>query len=179
MEAERAISPSPHGLPFFQVGLAKFAVMSLFTFGLYELFWSYKQWDAFGRRTGTKVNGWLRTIVAMPLFFFPLFRDISRTVAAMSSVRLRAPTLLAVCFVVILVVAFVPSWLSVLSALAVVPLLVVQRQINACHRELGFDPKQNSRLSPLNVLGVACGVVGYGMWLWPWIKWFVATRLAA
>jgi hypothetical protein len=166
-------------LPFFQVGLAKLAIMSIFTWSLYELFWSYKQWDAVRRRTGVNFNPWLRTLLAMPLFFFPLFRDISRTTAARSTVRLRFPIFLAFCFAAISLIIFVPSWLNVLSLLAVLPLMAVQSRINACHRELGFDPRANRGLTWVNLLGVACGAVAYGVWLWPWVRWFVATHVAA
>ncbi len=174
-DAPAGRAPQP---PFFQVGVAKLAVMSIFTMGFYELFWSYKQWDAFRRRTGEDLNPWLRTILAMPLFFFPLFRDISKTAAARSSIRLRSPTLLASSFLLLSATVLVRTWVSFLSFLSVLPLLVVQRRINAIHAELGFDARANSRLTPLNLVGVACGAVAHGIWLWPWIRWIIATRLA-
>lgn len=38
-------------LPYFEVALGKFVVMSLVTFGLYELYWMYQQWKRLKTRT--------------------------------------------------------------------------------------------------------------------------------
>src|SRR5262249_1516729 len=125
--------------PFFQVGIPKLVVMSVFSWGFYELYWSYKQWDAFRRRTGEPLNAVLRSVFAMPLFLFPLLRTAARTMAAKGTIRLRYPVLLATGFVVLSLVAFIPSWFSLLSVFAVVPLAVAQARMNEFNREAGLD----------------------------------------
>ena len=53
-------------LPYFEVALGKVVVMSLVTFGLYELYWMYQQWKRVKIRTMEDLSPFWRT------FFAPL-----------------------------------------------------------------------------------------------------------
>src|SRR5258706_14536226 len=42
--------------PQFAVSVGKFAVMSLCTFGFYEVYWAYKHWDAMRKREQERLS---------------------------------------------------------------------------------------------------------------------------
>src|SRR5687767_15670126 len=68
---------SYRAIPQFAVSLTKLAVMSLVTFGIYELYWSYKQWDAQRRRDTEDMMPFWRAVFA-PLWAFSLFPRLQR-----------------------------------------------------------------------------------------------------
>lgn len=63
---------------FFAVYPAKFIAMSLFTFGLYEMYWSYKNWRLIKDRDGSDISPVWRSIF-YPFWHFSLLTDISKT----------------------------------------------------------------------------------------------------
>ncbi len=69
--------------PQFAVSVGKFAVMSLCTFGFYELYWAYKHWDAMRRREQERLSPFWRA------FFAPLWGFQSLTAAAAAHRGLR------------------------------------------------------------------------------------------
>lgn len=61
--------------PFFPVATHKFVVMSICTFGIYELYWCFKNWQRIRHRTGENLSPFWRAFFA-PLWGFSLFRRI-------------------------------------------------------------------------------------------------------
>src|SRR5258707_5832417 len=66
--------------PQFAVSVGKFAVMSLCTFGFYELYWAYKHWDAQRRREEEHLSPFWRAFFA-PLWGFSLLPRLQRITA--------------------------------------------------------------------------------------------------
>ncbi|HEX8617495.1 MAG TPA: DUF4339 domain-containing protein, partial [Thermoanaerobaculia bacterium] len=63
-------------LPFFAVGVRKLVVMYVLTFGLYQLYWFYKQWWTIRARDGEDI--WPLARAAFAWFFFhELVKDIN------------------------------------------------------------------------------------------------------
>jgi hypothetical protein len=68
--AERRVDLRRH---FFDVSVVKLVVMSIVTFGLYEIYWFYKQWQA-RKESGQDVLPLPRAIFAV-LFAHALFKE--------------------------------------------------------------------------------------------------------
>lgn len=75
MNAAQPPLPSEHG--YFPVAVHKFIVMSLCTFTLYPLYWSYKNWRRVQKRTGDSMWPFWRAFFA-PLWNFSLFSRIKK-----------------------------------------------------------------------------------------------------
>lgn len=54
--------------PFFSVGNPKFLIMYLGTFGVYQIYWMYKQWVTVRARTREEM--WPVARAIFPIFFF-------------------------------------------------------------------------------------------------------------
>lgn len=69
----------PHGraepLPFYALDVTKFVILSICTFGLYELYWFYRGWQRVRDQYGRDLSPFWRAFFA-PLWGFSLFREI-------------------------------------------------------------------------------------------------------
>jgi len=63
--------------PQFAVSLGKLAILSIVTFGIYDLYWAYQQWDAIRRRENEDLSPFWRAFFA-PLWGFSLFPRIQK-----------------------------------------------------------------------------------------------------
>lgn len=63
---------------FFTTSTLKFVVMSICTFGLYELYWFYKNWVLIKERTGQNIMPFWRTVFA-PFWAYSCFKHIKIT----------------------------------------------------------------------------------------------------
>ena len=155
---------APLAAPWFRVGTAKLLLMCVVTFGLYEIYWFYQQWRHVQRR-GERVHPAPAHAVRRPLLLRAVPPRLGRT--RRSAASPRAPSAIG-CAVVD------PPWLPSrwritvaaaatrgrpLSLLQLLPLALVQRAASAAALAAvpGADP--NTRLTPINWVGIAFGVM--------------------
>jgi hypothetical protein len=143
--------------PWFRVGTAKLLLMCVATFGVYEIYWFYQQWRHVQRR-GERVHPALRTLFA-GLFCYALFRRVSQDATARGIVGAPSAVACAVAFVALAITVKLPDPWSTLSLLQLLPLALVQRAASAAALAAvpGADP--NTRLTPMNWVGIALGVM--------------------
>ena len=80
--AQAVVSSGSRARPmFFVVSVRKLTLMTCFTFGLYGLFWFYRNWELYQEASGVKVNMLLRC--ALPeLFIYSLLSRVDRQIRA-------------------------------------------------------------------------------------------------
>ena len=120
---------------FFPVGLWKLAIMSVCTFGIYEVYWFYKNWKLLRDRDGMKVSPFWRTAF-FPIWSFALFRIIHDRASNSRVPTSFSPNGMGVAVIFLNAIARSPDPFWLLSLLSFVPLLKVQstvRQINRVH----------------------------------------------
>ena len=149
---------------FFQVGTEKMIELTLCTFGLYGLFWTYRNWAVLQRR-GEHVNPLLRTLLS-PFFQYDLYRRVHQR-AVLEGVRPRwTPVRLYVLF---LAFSLIPVWMLIshtpwgwlVSLLPLLPNALVNISINDIHdRHVRFFAL-NTDLSGLNWAAIVAGLVGW------------------
>ena len=66
---------APPELPYFSVSNRKLLVMTLSSFGLYGLYWFYKNWTIIQKRDSAAIRPFWRAFFA-PFFCHPCFKDI-------------------------------------------------------------------------------------------------------
>jgi hypothetical protein len=149
--------PAALPAPWFRVGTAKLLLMCVVTFGAYEIYWFYQQWRHVQRR-GERVHPALRTLFA-GLFCYSLFRRVSEDATQRGITRAPSAVVCAVAFIALAITVRLPDPWSTLSLLQLLPLALVQRAASAAALAAvpGADP--NTRLTPINWLGIAFGVM--------------------
>jgi len=148
---------APLAAPWFRVGTAKLLLMCVVTFGVYEIYWFYQQWRHVQRR-GERVHPALRTLFA-GLFCYALFRRVSEDATQRGIARAPSAIGCAVAFIALAITVRLPDPWSTLSLLQLLPLALVQRAASAAALAAvpGADP--NTRLTPINWVGIALGVM--------------------
>ena len=144
--------------PQFAVSLSKLSVMSLCTFGFYELYWCYKQWDAGRRREQEELSPFWRAFFA-PIWAFSLFSRIQQLTAKHGVPATWSGNGLALAFLLLGITWRLPDPLWLVSLLTFLPLLVVQRSINVLNAVVAPSAERNDRYSGANVVVIVIGVI--------------------
>lgn len=149
---------APAEAPFLPTTTRKFAVMCLFTLGLYEIYWSYKNWQRIRARTGESLSPFWRAFWS-PLWSFALFPRIH---AAAKEQRVGAdwsPNSLAALYLVLAVSWRLPGALWLISLLSFVAFLPVVKTVLAMNAASTHPEPENGTFSAGNMAGVIIGGV--------------------
>ncbi len=127
---------------YFPVSPRKFVALSVLTWGLYEIYWFYKNWSFARARDSSNILPWARALFA-PLWYPALLGDLSKNLKASAIVpggRL-AP---AAAYFLLSVSWRLPDPFWLVSFLSFVPLLPVVYRINAVNRDVSGAYAKNS-----------------------------------
>jgi hypothetical protein len=146
---------------WFMVGVPKLAVMMVATFGLYQLYWFYKQWDRV-RDAGDNLSPAARSLFSL-IFCYSLFRRIIDSTHAVG-VQTRSPAwLLTVGFILPSLMWRADGPEAFLGLLAFVPLVAAQRIANSVALGQGSTEDRNTRLTWRNWVVVVIGSIFLGL----------------
>lgn len=141
---------------YFSVSPLKLVVMSICTFGVYEIYWYYRHWGYVREREGSDISPFGRAIFA-PLFCYSLFSRIRATGRSSNISRSLDAGPLAAGWFVFTIVARLPDpfWLATfLSVLFLVPVQMAANEINSTTSP-NYD--RNGKFSVWNLAGVIIG----------------------
>ncbi|BCS32271.1 hypothetical protein TBR22_A14810 [Luteitalea sp. TBR-22] len=156
---EVVAEPPAAAVPFFLVGVPKFVVLSLLTFGLYQLLWWYRHWVRLRDVGGEDVWPVPRTVFANVFAYF-FFDRVNEEADRQLTPTLLSPPLLAVAYFVALTSGYLgaPDWVPVVAP--VLLLAYAQSVINALPTVQGLPGQaRNTRFTLRNVGGVVGCVV--------------------
>jgi hypothetical protein len=118
--------------PLFPVATHKFVVLSLCSFGVYQLFWCYRNWQRIGDTSREAISPLWRAVFA-PLWAFSLFGEI-RDMARANEVRVAwNSTLLALLYLAFNLLWRLPDeiwWVAFGSLLPMIPVQYTAQQVN-------------------------------------------------
>jgi hypothetical protein len=122
-------------LPFYSVSTAKLCILSICTLGLYDFWWFYKNWARIRQQTGSAIRPFWRAFFA-PLFCHPLVVTVNSAAESLHlSGKLPAIPIL-VAYIALLSLHRLPDPWWMLSMLAFVPLVPIQRRIQEVHEAI-------------------------------------------
>jgi hypothetical protein len=156
MSATGAEVDAYRAAPQFAVSRSKLFVMSLCTFGLYELYWAYKHWVAIRQRERENLMPFWRAFFGV-LWAFSLFPRIQRLAAGHGIEATWSGSVLALAYLILEASWRLPDPLWLVSFLSVLPLLVVQGAVNKLNAALAPDAPRNNSYSGLNVAIIIVG----------------------
>ncbi|MEG4960202.1 MULTISPECIES: hypothetical protein [unclassified Microcoleus] len=141
---------------FFPVSRFKLLVMSLVTFGLYQIFWFYKNWQLFKTATGSKISPFWRAFFN-GLFCYSLITKI-RNRAKLRGIEANfSPFLLTLAWLGLTLCAQLPKPYLLVSFFSVIVLLPVQEIVNELNSLVAPNHNPNSRFSAWNIAIIAVG----------------------
>jgi hypothetical protein len=143
---------------FFLVSRTKFLVMCIATFGLYELYWFYKQWRYTKLRSGSDIWPIARAIFAI-FFTHALLRNVQMAAAETSVTPRFNLQASAWGFIVLTLLQRLPDPFWLVALLAFVPLVPVQDTINEIEGKSAHNVDLNSRFSVANGLVLLVGLL--------------------
>jgi hypothetical protein len=143
---------------FFAVSIPKLIVMSLFTLGLYDYYWFYKNWKLVQARSRKKMMPFWRAVFSVA-WAQPLFERIARRAQDEGIRPGFSPSPMAGLFILLTLSVKLPDPYWLVSFLAFLPVLRVHRTAVAINRRVAPDAQVNAAFSPLNILGIVVGGV--------------------
>lgn len=141
---------------FFTASRLKLVLMSLCTFGIYELYWFYKNWVLIKQRTGQNIMPFWRAFFA-PIWAYSCFNEIN-SAAQQNKMELSVPAgLLAILYFVLQAVSKLPDPYWIISFLSVVLLMPANSVALRLNREMNPEYIDNATFSGWNWVGLLIG----------------------
>ncbi len=131
---------APGELPFYCVSTLKLSLLSVATFGLYELFWFYKNWVLVRSRSGRDISPFWRAFFS-PIYCFPFATAVKSAAESVNVIPRLAPGPIAVGYAVLIFLQRLPDPYWLICLFSFVPLIPIARQIRAVHEAIrpGFE----------------------------------------
>ncbi|MEJ0087562.1 MAG: hypothetical protein WDO72_17960 [Pseudomonadota bacterium] len=148
--------------PYFAVGLVKLAVMNMVTFGIYQVYWFYRQWNFVRVRDRSDIWPVPRAIFAI-IFVYPLFQRIRSDAAQHQVPGGLAAGPLATVFILCNFIWRAPDpwWLA--GFLTTVVVVVAQKVVNEINVAASPDHDRNERFGGWNWFGIVVGGVFWAL----------------
>jgi hypothetical protein len=152
--------PLNHTEPaFFPISLTKLIVLSICTFGFYQVYWFFQNWQIIKIREHSNISATWRALLA-PLFCYSLFKRISQSSMPIINIH---PALLAIVFFILSIIGSLPSYYSIIWQLSNLILIPVQIAVNHINRTQVPDHDPNARFSILNIVIIIVGLTIMGL----------------
>jgi hypothetical protein len=131
--------------PWFPVATHKFIVLSIFSFGIYDFYWVYQNWQRAQRATGEGFSPFWRTFLIVPVWAFSLLRRIRQSADAAGVPARWNADVLAFAFIVLAFAPLLPNIGFFLSLISCTPLIPPVRAIAAINAAAGDPEGVNDR----------------------------------
>lgn len=141
---------------FFPVSRLKLLVMYVVTFGLYEIFWFYKNWQLFKAKTGDDISPFWRTVFRV-FFFYELLDKIQEKACSRGVRADFSPFLLTVVWIGLVVCSRLPDPYWLVCFFSVMIHLQVQETVNELNSVVAPNHNPNNRFSVWNIVTIAVG----------------------
>lgn len=150
------------GTPFFPTSTKKLAIMSLCTFGIYEVFWFYKNWKFLKEKYNYKISPLARAIFSIFFChsFFKIVKEYSRQHQVKADYK---PGQLTLAYILLVITYKAPDPFWLVCNLSFIPLLSVQKVINNITNRLSPGSNINSNFSGWNILGIILGIIWWSL----------------
>jgi hypothetical protein len=153
----RAASASVR-LPLYPVATHKFVILSICTFGLYQLYWCYQNWKRLKAYSGESLSPFWRAVFA-PLWNFSLFKRI-RMAATSSGMSVGWNSgALATVYLVLNMSWRLPEAWGLISICSFIPMIPVQLAAQRVNERLGAESTE-SRNDTYNAVNITTIVIG-------------------
>jgi hypothetical protein len=142
--------PAVHVEPlFFTPSTLKLVLMSVCTFGIYELYWFYRNWALIKARTGQDLMPFWRAFFA-PIWAYSCFKHIATEAVEKQTPAPPPPGLLALAYFILQALWRLPDAYWLISFLSFVPLLFANIAALEVNHKVAPHTPENSSFSGWN-----------------------------
>lgn len=141
---------------FFATSTLKLILMSISTFGIYEIYWFYKNWVIVKNRTGEKIMPFWRALFS-PIWAYGFFKHINNSLVEDNVNKALPIGFLAVLFFILQALWRLPDPYWFISFLSFVPLILVNNAASEINLKLIPDFDGNKKFSTANWVGIVLG----------------------
>jgi hypothetical protein len=141
---------------FFTTSTLKLTLMSICTFGIYEMYWFYKNWALIKERTGQNIMPFWRAFFT-PLWAYSCFKHIKSSAEENKIQESLSIGLLAIIYFILLVSCRLPDPFRLVSFFSVAVLIPANSVALRVNKRLVTDFANNERFSGWNWVGLVLG----------------------
>ena len=141
---------------YFSVSKPKLIAMSICSWGIYEIYWFYKNWKLIKERTGQDIRPFWRAIFA-PFFCHSLFKSVKELAHLQGIPSQVSPGWLTFAYIAMLVTHRLPDPVWLISFLTFLPLLPVQGLINQVNLKVALEYEFDDHFSWKNMVVIILG----------------------
>ena len=135
---------------FFNVGTTKLVLMTIATFGIYDIYWLYKNWSTEQALSRESISPFWRAFFA-PLFIYALAARARDRSVSMDMPTTLQPGLIAVAFILLSIATRAPDPFWLIGILAGVALVPIQNELARINTARGIGPGDEARYSAINI----------------------------
>jgi len=141
---------------FFTTSTLKFVVMSICTFGLYELYWFYKNWVLIEAKTGKNIMPFWRAFFA-PFWAYSCFKHVKTSANENQVSETLSTGLLAAMYFIAVGISLAPDPYWLVGFFGFVFIIPVNSVAVDCNRKLIPEYENNEAFTGWNWFGVVIG----------------------
>jgi hypothetical protein len=135
----------------------QFILLSLATFGLYDLWWTYKAWRFFQQKEGLDIQPAMRAVLAI-IYLIPLFNKIQRFAGTKDYPERYFSILLFLGILLVNLLSYLPTPFSLLSLLSFMLFIPPFKALNfakeySADLQVSWQERFNGRQKALLVFG--------------------------
>lgn len=153
---ENTLSTIPY---FFTTSTLKLTLMSICTFGLYDIYWFYKNWILIGERTGQNIKPLVRAIFA-PIFTYSCFRHVKNAAKENDIFETLSIGSLTFAYIFLGIAARFPAPYSLMSFFGFAIIILVNNVALDINKKMVTDFENNDKFSGWNKAIIAIGGLG-------------------
>ncbi len=150
------LSPPDQSNPLFAAGVTKVIVMSLVTFGIYELYWMYRHWRLIQGRDRSDIMPFWRAVFGV-IFVYPLFQRMRDDGQAHAVEGTLAAGQLATAYILTVLTWRLPDPWWLIGFASVLVCGIAQRYANEVNAVAAPGHERNARFSGWNWFGIVAG----------------------
>ncbi|HSE42347.1 MAG TPA: DUF4339 domain-containing protein [Acidobacteriota bacterium] len=147
---------------YFPVSKTKLIVMALATFGIYEIYWFYKNWEFIRERTGDDIRSFWRALLSI-FYIHKLLRAVKESADSNGVACSWSPNGLAWCYILLSITWRLPDPYWMITLFSFVPLVYVQGTINEINAKVVPFGDKNSNFNFKNIVAIAVGLLWLGL----------------
>ncbi|MFL9582809.1 hypothetical protein [Stenotrophomonas sp. AB1(2024)] len=141
---------------YYSPSTLKMVLLSPTTFGLYPLYWFWRNWQAIKRETGGSQWTWARALFS-PIWAYFCFSDLRSAACNRRRDLAFDPALLAVAYFLLNLSTRLPNVGWLLGLFIFVPLLPVNSLLRRYHQDERVDMERMDRFNIWHILVVVAG----------------------
>jgi len=162
-------------IEYFSIPLNKLVILSVFTMGIYEIYWFYKNWEAIRKGEQQEISPFWRAWFAV-FYCYSLFKKILQSAKKHDYSNPYSAGLLATIYIVLLVIGnglgrlegadfgLNILWLLIASS-TFIPLLAIQKAINFNNSKIVQNYNNSRKFSRGEIIVIIFGIIFFGLTL--------------